>query len=83
MARNFRDDAGVSWTVYGVDTRDLISGRIDLLPAEFQGGWLVFDSGKERRRLAPLPQHWQVLTEAELRDLLTHPRCRVVPGPLR
>jgi hypothetical protein len=80
MARHFRDDTGKTWTVYAVDAAELRSGRVDLLPDDFQAGWLLFDSGKERRRLAPVPQHWSILTETELCSLLHHPRCVVVPS---
>lgn len=34
-----------------------------------QGGWLVFDSGAERRRLTPIPPGWETATEAELEQL--------------
>jgi hypothetical protein len=41
-----------------------------------QGGWLVFDSGAERRRLTPIPPGWETATEAELDQL-----CRLAMMP--
>jgi len=40
------------------------------LPEHLQTGWLAFEHGRERRRLAPTPELWQHLTDAELSDLL-------------
>jgi hypothetical protein len=34
-----------------------------------QGGWLVFDSGAQRRRLTPIPPGWEKATEEELEQL--------------
>jgi hypothetical protein len=34
--------------------------------AQMQLGWLVFDSGDERRRLAPIPPAWEARPECEL-----------------
>jgi hypothetical protein len=33
-------------------------------------GWLVFESAREKRRLHPIPEKWDVLSEAELNALL-------------
>ena len=35
----------------------------------FERGWLVFQSVDEKRRLAPIPPHWDECTEARLGDL--------------
>lgn len=40
------------------------------LAAEFRDGWLAFQSGRERRRLAPVPGDWAQLSDAELLALL-------------
>jgi hypothetical protein len=35
----------------------------------FEQGWLVFDNGEEKRRLAPVPNGWERMTPEELRQL--------------
>ena len=35
----------------------------------FELGWLVFESGDEKRRLAPVPAGWEQMTAHELRAL--------------
>lgn len=34
-----------------------------------QAGWLVFESGSERRRLMPIPPGWEVRSESDLERL--------------
>lgn len=41
-----------------------------VVPDSLQKGWLAFQSGRERRRLAPIPQDWQEMTGEELLGLL-------------
>jgi hypothetical protein len=41
-----------------------------LVPEQLQYGWLAFQSGSERRRLAPIPDDWMEMTVEELADLL-------------
>lgn len=41
-----------------------------VVPARLQRGWLAFQSGRERRRLAPIPPDWADMTASELLDLL-------------
>ena len=36
----------------------------------FEAGWLTFQSGKERRRLVPIPTDWEDADEATLRRYL-------------
>jgi len=36
------------------------------LTGGLEGGWLAFESSRERRRLAPIPQGWESATDAEL-----------------
>jgi len=40
------------------------------LPPRLAGGWLAFECGDERRRLAPIPEQWHELSEEQLRALL-------------
>ena len=35
-----------------------------------EGGWLTFTTARERRRLSPIPDHWESADEASLRALL-------------
>jgi hypothetical protein len=39
------------------------------LPPRMAHGWIAFECGEERRRLAPIPPGWEHLSEAELRAL--------------
>lgn len=39
------------------------------LSAHLAAGWLAFESPTEKRRLAPIPQHWEQLADAELERL--------------
>jgi hypothetical protein len=39
------------------------------LPPRLVKGWLAFESGEERRRLAPIPEHWEILSDDALRAL--------------
>ncbi len=41
-----------------------------VVPDRLQKGWLAFQSGREKRRLAPIPHEWDEMTATELRDLL-------------
>ena len=41
-----------------------------LVPSALQQGWLAFQSGAERRRLAPIPENWTALDDAALIVLL-------------
>jgi hypothetical protein len=42
-------------------------------------GWLTFESPTEKRRLAPIPQHWEQLPDADLERLCE--AARPVPVP--
>jgi hypothetical protein len=39
------------------------------LPPRLAGGWIAFECGDERRRVAPIPQGWSELDEDALRAL--------------
>ena len=61
------------------DRRKVKEGRV-LVPDALQKGWLAFQCGTDRRRLAPIPDDWRDLTDDELLDLLhradVRPRAR-------
>jgi hypothetical protein len=40
------------------------------LPGALKAGWLAFECKAERRRLAPIPNAWEDLSEDHLADLL-------------
>jgi hypothetical protein len=42
--------------------------RIALTP-RLANGWLAFESNEERRRLAPIPAEWHLMSEERLRAL--------------
>ncbi len=65
--RLFDDKRGVRWDVWAVypETRPTQTA----LPGTFQSGWLVFESGTEKRRLGPIPGNWQTLPPSELERL--------------
>jgi hypothetical protein len=58
------------WDVWEVKTSTTTSRRIQV-PAELQAGWLAFQSGEERRRLAPLPVGWSEMSDHALLDLMS------------
>jgi hypothetical protein len=39
------------------------------LPPRLANGWIAFECGDERRRVAPIPPGWEHLSETELRTL--------------
>jgi hypothetical protein len=67
--RTFESPDGVVWSVW-----EVIPGRVSEfrssfgshLPRELADGWLCFDCGSEKRRLAPLPQGWAERPETDL-----------------
>lgn len=64
--RLFIDERGVSWDAFAVlpATEPRALAR---LPEEYQLGWLCFESATEKRRLGPIPDHWQTASDEELR----------------
>ena len=85
--RVFDDDHGKRWHVFAVQSSTATSGR-SALPDAFRGGWLVFDSADEVRRVAPIPDGWMELPLAELRLLCqrtagTAKRVSATPAALR
>ncbi len=54
--------------------REATAGRegvdLGLFSAKRQNGWLTFATDGEKRRLSPIPAHWDALSEPELCALL-------------
>jgi hypothetical protein len=61
--REFVDGSGKTWRVW--ETRPTTG----IVREEFKHGWLTFENGHLRRRLAPAPPGWYELSEQELREL--------------
>jgi hypothetical protein len=75
--REFTDHRGNTWRVW--ETRP----ASDNVRPELLGGWLTFEQGEARRRLAPIPERWAECSELELRRLCsaaTLDRRRRPPG---
>lgn len=49
------------------------------LSPHLAAGWLTFESPTEKRRLAPIPPHWEQLSEADLQRLCDTARPVVLP----
>ncbi|HEX6041647.1 hypothetical protein [Longimicrobium sp.] len=51
------------------------------LSPQLASGWLAFECPTEKRRLAPIPQHWEQLPDGELEQLCmaARPVARVTP----
>jgi hypothetical protein len=69
--REFEDLNGGSWRVW-----DTTPARTGGLTSDFRSGWLTFDNGQVRKRLAPIPEDWHLLTPERLALLL-----RIAHGP--
>jgi hypothetical protein len=49
------------------DRRQIIRSRSVVVDSRLASGWLTFESFTEKRRLAPIPAHWE---ELPVRDLI-------------
>jgi hypothetical protein len=63
--REFEDGAGSQWRVW-----DTVPATTTGIREEHRAGWLTFDNGRDRRRLAPIPQEWALMSDDRLRLLL-------------
>lgn len=67
--RYFESPDGTAWRVWEVipgQVSDFRSTHGSHLPRDMADGWLCFDCGNEKRRLAPLPLNWQARPEGDL-----------------
>jgi hypothetical protein len=62
--RDFTDSAGLHWRVWAT-----MPSSPHLVSPELHDGWLTFDSGSSRRRLAPIPPNWDQLSAERLQLL--------------
>ena len=66
----FRDADGIEWTITEIAASALAAvPRSSLRHPEFKDGWLLFQSERLRKRLAPYPKQWQSLPAEELDQL--------------
>ena len=49
--------------------RRMTSQRRIILGEGYGSGWLTFESLSEKRRLLPIPSHWEDMSQPELREL--------------
>ena len=68
MHRRIVDNQDKVWDVWEVNPSS--SSRRLTVPADMQGGWLAFQCGEERRRIAPLPAAWSEMSDAALVRLM-------------
>ena len=61
--REITDALGRVWQVWDVNPSVVVK-------EELRNGWLTFETTREKRRLAPLPEGWEDRTDPELLDLL-------------
>lgn len=69
--REFTDSRGVDWRAWDVTPTHMhpVTRGEDYM-ANLQDGWLVFECGREKRRLeAPYPRAWSTLPLPELEEL--------------
>ncbi|HVE79245.1 MAG TPA: hypothetical protein VNA89_10305 [Gemmatimonadaceae bacterium] len=68
--REFTDDEGTRWRAWDVTSASL--GEVatpNAFVAVLRGGWVVFESPAEKRRLSPIPDDWDSLADHELGEL--------------
>lgn len=59
--REFTDRQGRSWRVWST-----VPSLPRALSPDFEGGWLTFEAGDDRRRYAPIPPQWTEFSDERL-----------------
>jgi hypothetical protein len=67
--RRVRADAGGRSIDRRLRERRRLRGLRIALPPRLANGWIAFECGDERRRVAPIPHGWDALPEPGLREL--------------
>ena len=77
MLRGFKDTTGVEWRVWevvpsraAIATSSVAHSRTSLNSTPYANGWLCFESEAEKRRLAPIPDGWELGTPVDIAQLL-------------
>ena len=60
--REFTDEDGNRWSAW--TTIPALRGGV---PIVLQDGWVTFESGLTRKRLAPIPRDWEESSDARMR----------------
>jgi hypothetical protein len=76
----FTDAAERGWEVRAIRDPLLPERRTRYLDPAYADGWLLFTSGVERRRYAPLPPDWDRAGEEQLRQWCA---SAILVSPLR
>jgi hypothetical protein len=69
MHRRVTDDHQNVWDIWEVNVSG--STRRIVVPDEMQSGWLAFQCGDDRRRLAPPPAAWGEMSDTALLQLMS------------
>lgn len=66
--RDFKDPRGNAWRVWDVIPEQSTIGAVVVrhVPVSLASGWLCFESGEEKRRLAPIPSEWEARSDSDL-----------------
>lgn len=67
--REFRDSSGATWHVFEVHPsvpKNLQGAEPIHMAPKLVNGWLCFQSGGQKRRVAPIPAGWEKLDDMEL-----------------
>lgn len=77
MLRGFKDTTGVEWRVWevvpsraAIGTSPVAQSRTSLSSTPYANGWLCFESKSEKRRLAPIPDGWELGAPVDIAQLL-------------
>lgn len=70
--RQIVDSEKKVWDVWEVSTATSV--RRVLVQPDLQAGWLAFQCGEQRRRLAPLPTGWVEMSDHALLGLMDQAR---------
>jgi hypothetical protein len=77
MLRGFKDTTGVEWRVWevvpsraAIETSPVAQSRTSLSSTPYANGWLCFESEAEKRRLAPIPDGWELGAPVDIAQLL-------------
>jgi hypothetical protein len=80
--REILDENATLWQVFDVHPATEAEGAV--LTGTFVHGWLCFLSEKGRRRITPIPEGWEQMTDHALRRLLSvAPPTGEIPRPAK